>query len=60
MCASYLDRNNITKKQHYIPQVFLRGFSEDKKYIWSYLIDSMEKGKYVPIESLCREIIFMK
>lgn len=46
---------NITKKQHYVPQVYLRGFSNDNKQIWSYTIDSLDNGKYVPIKSICRE-----
>ena len=45
----------MTKKQHYVPQVYLRGFSTDNKQIWSYMIDSLDNGKYVPIESICRE-----
>lgn len=46
---------SITKKQHYVPQVYLRGFSTNNKQIWSYTIDSLDNGKYVPIESICRE-----
>ena len=46
---------SVTKKQHYVPQVYLRGFSTNNKQIWSYTIDSLDNGKYVPIESICRE-----
>ena len=45
----------ITKKQHFVPQVYLRGFSTDKKRIWSYRVDPIDKGTQVPIESICRE-----
>ena len=50
-----MDKKNMTKKQHYVPQVYLRGFSTDNKQIWSYTIDPLDNGKYVPIESICRE-----
>ena len=50
-----MDNKIITKRQHYVPQVYLRNFSKDKKRIWSYVVDKSEKGKYVPIESVCRE-----
>ena len=58
--------NNITKKQHYIPQVYLRGFSPDylrkkekvtaaEKYtIYCYALESEEQSKKaVPIKSIC-------
>lgn len=56
---------NITKKQHYIPQVYLRGFSpeyHDKKQeisdsrdmIYCYdLTKGMQSYKLVPIKSVC-------
>ena len=50
-----MDIKNITKKQHYVPQVYLRGFSGDRKRIWSYTVNSIENGRCVPIESVCRE-----
>ena len=50
-----MNKKNMTKKQHYVPQVYLRGFSIDNKQIWSYTIDPLDNGKYVPIESICRE-----
>ena len=50
--------NNITKKQHYIPQTFLRGFSNDGKMICCYdLIKKTER--IVPIQSiLYREYLY--
>ena len=58
--------NSITKKQHYIPQVYLRGFSPDylrkkekatatEKYtIYCYALESEEQWKKaVPIKSIC-------
>ena len=50
-----MGENHITKKQHYVPQVYLRGFSEDKKCLWSYKLDSTLQEKMVPIQSVCRE-----
>ena len=44
-----------TKKQHYVPQVYLRGFSADSKMIWRYDADSLKEGKLVPIKSICYE-----
>ena len=50
-----MGEKNITKNQHYVPQVYLRGFSSDHKRVWSYALDPMDNGKLVPIESVCRE-----
>ena len=50
-----MDIKNFTKKQHYVPQVYLRGFSVDSKRVWSYAVNSIENGRCVPIESVCRE-----
>lgn len=45
-----------TKKQHYVPQVYLRGFSNDGNSIYSsYLGGNPEFNKSVPISSLCVE-----
>lgn len=55
MCAVTIDKKNITKKQHYVPQVYLRGFSTNNKQIWSYTLSPLDSGKYVAIESVCRE-----
>ena len=45
-----------TKHQHYIPQVYLKGFSKDSSTIYEY---NFKKGealdKPVSIESVCRE-----
>ena len=49
------NNKDITKRQHYVPQVYLRSFSKDKKHIWSCTIDPLKKGKCVPIESVCSE-----
>ncbi len=45
----------ITKKQHYVPRVYLKGFSSDKIRVWSYSLCPIDDGKLVPIESVCRE-----
>ena len=45
----------ITKRQHFVPQVYLRGFSADAKRVWSYSLDPLDSGTLAPIESLCRE-----
>lgn len=62
------DRNNnmATKKQHYIPQVYLRGFSpeynkknstqKDKYTIYCYDINSKKQNdRAIPIKSICYE-----
>lgn len=56
---------NITKKQHYIPQVYLRGFSpqykkeevsNDKYTIYCYNINSPKQiEKAIPVKSICRQ-----
>lgn len=58
--------DKITRKQHYIPQVYLRGFSKDylrenvkndKYQIYCYeLDDKMLPGRLVPIKSICYKI----
>ena len=50
-----MKQNIFTKKQHYVPQVYLRGFSDDSKRIWSYSLSELEKGTYVAINSVCLE-----
>ncbi len=45
-----------TVKQHYVPQVYLRGFSEDKKRVYSFNLRSKKQNKQpVPIKSVCRK-----
>ena len=54
---------NSTIDQHYIPQMYLKGFSEsvqkskeEKFYIWQYNIKKMQQIKVpVPIKSVCYE-----
>ena len=41
-----------TKKQHYVPQVYLKGFSQDEKMIYRYDLAN-ESQKLVPISSVC-------
>lgn len=48
-----MENKSFTKNQHYVPQVYLRGFSEDNARIWSYSLDPMDSGKFVPIKSVC-------
>ncbi len=50
-----VDKNRITKIQHYVPRIYLRGFSTNKKQIWSYTIDPLDNGTYVSIRSVCQE-----
>jgi len=53
--------SNSTIDQHYIPQMYLKGFSEsvqkskeEKFYIWQYNIKKMQQIKVpVPIKSVC-------
>lgn len=46
-----------TRKQHYVPQVYLKGFSNCGNMINAYWSDNNDiiKEKCVPIESICRE-----
>ncbi len=46
-----------TRKQHYVPQVYLKGFSNCGNMINAYWSDNngIIKEKCVPIESICRE-----
>lgn len=43
-----------TVKQHYVPQVYLRGFSQDKKRIYRYDLKTyIQTSTPVPISSVC-------
>lgn len=45
-----------TRKQHFVPQEHLRGFSQDKVSIYEYNLKKDEAiDRAVPIESVCRE-----
>lgn len=46
---------NPTKKQHYVPQVYLRGFSQDEKCVYSFDLKTELPTQPIPIESVCRE-----
>lgn len=48
-------QNSMTKKQHYVPRTYLRGFSDDEKRLWSYVLEPHDNGTLVSIESICRE-----
>ena len=50
-----MPEKKITKRQHYVPQIYLKSFSSDKKCLWSYPLNQMENGKSVPIRSVCFE-----
>ena len=46
----------ITKRQHYVPQTYLEGFSTDGIHLYAYHIKSAAAiGKAVPIDSVCHE-----
>lgn len=51
-----MPKKQLTKNQHYIPQVYLKGFSEDSLTIYEY---NYKKGQTieepVSIESICRK-----
>lgn len=47
--------NKLTKKQHYVPRTYLRGFSDDEKRLWSYALEPLDSGTLVSIDSICRE-----
>lgn len=47
----------ITHKEHFVPRVYLRGFSEDQERIHFYNKNKKEYSKTaVPIEDVCRQI----
>ena len=49
--------NKPTKKQHYVPKVYLKGFSNDEAHVYRNELngDKIVSSKPVPIESICRE-----
>lgn len=44
-----------TTREHYIPQFYLRNFSEDNKRIYQYRINSNSPSKLVSIDGICYE-----
>lgn len=45
-----------TKKQHYVPQIYLKGFSQDQNSVYEYLFKKNAAIEDpVSIESICRE-----
>ena len=43
-----------TKRQHYVPQVYLREFSQDQKRIYRYdIAKESQKNQPIPIDSVC-------
>ena len=57
-----MGKNSITKKQHYIPQVYLKGFQVEKGLIYQYKKEMKDNSdrKSVPIKSICQKSVFMK
>lgn len=49
--------NKPTKKQHYIPQVYLKGFSSDKPFVFAHWFTDENRisSKSVPIKTICVE-----
>lgn len=49
--------NKPTKNQHYVPQVYLKGFSRDEVHVYRNELngDRIVSSKFVPIESIFRE-----
>ena len=49
--------NKPTKNQHYVPQVYLKGFSRDEIHVYrnEMIEDRIVSSKSVPIESIFRE-----
>ena len=51
-----MSEKQITKRQHYVPQTYLQGFSLDGKRLYAYYIKKAEAiGNAVPIDSVCYE-----
>ena len=45
-----------TKKQHYVPRIYLKAFSPKDSKIYAYNIESKKQlNAIIPIESICRE-----
>lgn len=55
-----MEKNSITKKQHYIPQVYLKGFQVEKGLIYQYKKEMKDNSdrKSVPIKSICQKKCF--
>lgn len=46
----------ITKGEHYVPEVYLQGFSQDNATLYAFRIkDGYQPEKPVPIKSICKE-----
>jgi len=46
--------NNPTKKEHYIPQVYLNGFASDDKRLFFYDLDTYRySNQMVPVRTIC-------
>lgn len=51
-----MQNKNLTKKQHYVPQVYLRGFSQDGKRVYPFdLKTGTSKQTPISIETICYE-----
>ena len=50
-----MSNKSITIKEHYIPQFYLRNFSNDNKRVFQYQIHSNLQSKQVSIDSICYE-----
>ena len=51
-----MPKKQPTKKQHYVPQIYLKGFSVDQNSVYEYNLRRMDVIDHpVSIESVCRE-----
>lgn len=49
-----MQKNNPTRKEHYIPQVYLRGFTSNDQRIYFYDLKTRRySNKMVPVKSIC-------
>ena len=48
------NKDEITKKQHFIPRIYLKGFSSDEATVFGYRVtDKYEPSDNVSIKSIC-------
>ena len=51
------ENNQMTHSEHYIPQMYFRQFSENKKNIYRYDVNALDKPPEIrSIDKICREI----
>ena len=47
--------DTLAKKQHYVPRVYLSGFSNDSKTMYAFRLDKEDVNRVVSIKSVCTQ-----